>query len=45
MKPFHVLEAGTVHLGKGVGQLTLRATAIPGDTVMDLRRITLTLLP
>ena len=43
MKEFHLLDLGTMHLEKGRGLLTLRATQIPGKTVMDLRRLTLTL--
>ena len=45
MKEFRTLHAGTMHLEKGPGALTLRATLIPGEKVMDLRRVTLTLLP
>lgn len=45
MKEFHSLEAGTLLLKKGANLLTLRATEIPGSSVMDVRRITLTLLP
>ncbi|HSH93533.1 MAG TPA: sulfatase-like hydrolase/transferase, partial [Roseimicrobium sp.] len=45
MKEFHTLKLGTVALPSGQGPLTLRATDIPGKSVMDLRRVTLTLLP
>jgi hypothetical protein len=31
-------------LEKGEGKLTLKALEIPGDSVMDVRRVTLTLL-
>lgn len=43
MKPFRSLQLGEIHLDEGTGLLTLEATEIPGDSVMDLRRITLTL--
>ncbi len=43
MKEFHLLKLGTVALEKGRGTLTLRATAIPGKSVMDMRQLTLTL--
>ncbi len=43
MKEFHLLQLGTVRLEKGRGQLTLRATQIPGKSVMDMRQLTLTL--
>jgi hypothetical protein len=33
-----------MRLDKGRGPLTLRALEIPGDQVMDLRAVTLTLL-
>ncbi|QDT07289.1 Arylsulfatase [Rubripirellula lacrimiformis] len=45
MKEFRTLALGQMDLPAGVGPLTLRATDIPGDSVMDVRRITLTLLP
>jgi hypothetical protein len=45
MKEFRTLELGQITLPAGQGPLTLRATDIPGASVMDLRRITLTLLP
>ena len=44
MKPFKNLKLGTIHLKKGSGSLTLRAIEVPGETVMDLRRVTLTLI-
>jgi hypothetical protein len=44
MKDFHTLKLGEMTLEKGEGPLTLRALEIPGGSVMDLRRITLTLL-
>ena len=37
------LESGEVRLAPGLGELKLRATDIPGKSVMDLRRLTLTL--
>lgn len=45
MKKFHPLNLGRIHLQKGKGQLVLRALDIPGQSVMDVRRVTLTLLP
>ena len=45
MKPFRSLNLGEIHLPAGTGPLTLRAPVIPGASVMDLRRLTLTLLP
>jgi arylsulfatase A-like enzyme len=45
MKDFHPLSLGSVHFEKGRAPLTLRAINIPGKSVMDLRGITLTLLP
>ena len=45
MKEFHPLNLGTIRLEKGRGPLTLRATDIPGAHVMDMRALTLTLLP
>ncbi len=45
MKDFHTLELGEMRLTAGQGPLTLRALDIPGKSVMDVRRITLTLLP
>ncbi len=43
MKEFRPLKVGTLRLEKGRGLLSLRATEIPGRTVMDLRLVTLTL--
>lgn len=45
MKEFRPLELGNIRLAKGRGRLTLRATRVPGASVMDLRRLTLTLRP
>jgi hypothetical protein len=45
MKPFRALNLGEITLQQGTGELTLRALEIPGRSVMDLRRVTLTLLP
>lgn len=44
MKPFHTLRLGQIRLDEGLGTLTLRALEIPGKSVMDVRRVTLTLL-
>lgn len=44
MKEFRTLKLGEMRLEKGAGALTLRATDIPGKSVMDVRRLTLTLL-
>lgn len=44
MKPFKNLKMGVIHFQKGAGPLTLRALNVPGGSVMDLRRLTLTLL-
>jgi len=44
MKPFKTLELGEATLPAGAGPLSLRASEIPGASVMDLRRLTLTLL-
>jgi hypothetical protein len=44
MKEFRTLELGTLSLQAGPGPLTLRAIKIPGKSVMDVRRVTLTLL-
>jgi hypothetical protein len=43
MKEFKPLSLGTIHLEPGRGLLTLRATEIPGKSVMDMRAIILTL--
>lgn len=42
MKPFRTLSLGPIQLEAGAGELRLRALQIPGQSVMDLRRITLT---
>ena len=43
MKDFRPLTLGTMRLEAGRGPLTLRALQIPGASVMDVRRINLTL--
>jgi hypothetical protein len=43
MKEFRTLDMGTVRLERGRGPLILRAREIPGQSVMDLRALTLTL--
>jgi arylsulfatase A-like enzyme len=43
MRDFRTMTLGEVRLEPGKGELRLRATAIPGKSVMELRRITLTL--
>ena len=45
MKEFRTLNLGTVRLEKGRGPLMLRATDIPGGSVMDMRALTLILQP
>jgi len=45
MKEFRPLRLGVIELPAGTGELTLRALEIPGRSVLDLRRLTLTLLP
>jgi arylsulfatase A-like enzyme len=45
MKEFRTLQVGQVELKSGVYPMILRATEIPGASVMDVRRVTLTLLP
>ncbi len=45
MKEFRTLKLGEIVLPIGQGPLTLRAIDIPGKSVMDVRRVTLTLLP
>lgn len=45
MKEFRPLKLGEITLQQGQGPLTLRALEIPGKSVMDVRRVTLTLLP
>jgi hypothetical protein len=44
MKEFHTLKLGEILLTAGQGPLTLRALEIPGKSVMDVRRVNLTLL-
>jgi hypothetical protein len=44
MKEFRTLRLGEMDLEAGQGQLTLRALDIPGPSVMDVRRVTLTLI-
>ena len=43
MKEFRPLKLGTIRLEKGRGPLTLRALEMPGQSVMDVRAIYLTL--
>jgi hypothetical protein len=43
MKTFRTMTLGEVKLEPGKGELKLRATDIPGKSVMELRRLTLTL--
>jgi arylsulfatase A-like enzyme len=43
MRDFRPLSLGTIRLAAGRGLLILRALEIPGQTVMELRRVTLTL--
>ena len=43
MRDFHSLSLGTIKLAAKRGLLTLRALQIPGQTVMEVRRVTLTL--
>jgi arylsulfatase A-like enzyme len=45
MKPFKALDLGVMTLPAGTGDLRLSASRIPGRSVMDVRRVTLTLLP
>lgn len=44
MKEFRLLDLGTIRLEQGRGALTLRALDIPGDEVMHLRSVSLTLV-
>lgn len=44
MKEFRPLKLGEITLKKGQAPLTLRALEIPGKSIMDVRRVTLTLL-
>jgi hypothetical protein len=43
MKEFRALNLGPAKLSKGRGLLTLRALKIPGQNVMDLRQLNVTL--
>ncbi|MBL9179281.1 MAG: sulfatase-like hydrolase/transferase [Verrucomicrobiaceae bacterium] len=43
MRDFHPLSFGAIKMNAGRGVLTLRALDIPGKTVMEVRRVTLTL--
>lgn len=45
MKEFRTLKLGEMTLAQGQGTLTLQAREIPGQSVMDVRRVTMTLLP
>lgn len=45
MKDFRTLKLGEMEFMAGQGPLLLRALDIPGKSVMDVRRVTLTLLP
>ncbi len=42
VKDFRPMRLGTIHLENGRGELTLRATKIPGSQVMDFRLLVLT---
>jgi hypothetical protein len=44
MKEFRPLKLGSINLKKGQAQLILRALEVPGRSVMDVRRVTLTLV-
>ncbi len=43
MKEFRTLELGDFRMNSGRADLTLKAVQIPGKSVMDVRRVTLTL--
>ena len=43
MRDFRTMTLGEVRLEPGKGELKLRATDIPGKSVMDLRRVTMIL--
>lgn len=45
MKPFRALDLGVITLPIARGELTLRTLEITGKSVMDVRRVTLTLEP
>ncbi|MFH1717040.1 MAG: arylsulfatase [Planctomycetota bacterium] len=44
VKDFQPLRLGVFRLEKGRGELTLRATDVPGELVMDVRAVALTLM-
>ncbi len=44
MKDFHTLDLGEITLPAGKGDLTLSALDMPGKSVMEVRRVTLTLM-
>lgn len=44
MKDFKTLELGGITLPSGEGDLILSALEMPGKSVMEVRRVTLTLL-
>jgi hypothetical protein len=44
MKPFRRLSLGQIELPQAAAPLVLRAVEIPGERVIDLRRLTLTLV-
>jgi arylsulfatase A-like enzyme len=44
MKEFRTLNLGEIQLSAGQAPLILRAREVPGNSVMDVRRVTLTLL-
>jgi arylsulfatase A-like enzyme len=44
MKEFRPLTLGQLRLDAGLAELSLQARRIPGETVMDVRRVNLTLL-
>lgn len=45
MKPFRHWEIGEIRLPRGEGRLQLRASMVPMGTVIDLRRLSLELVP
>ena len=45
VKDFRPLRIGKIQLEQGRGPLTLRAREIPGEEIMDVRLVTLTLMP
>ncbi|TWU29251.1 arylsulfatase [Bythopirellula polymerisocia] len=42
VKDFEPLDLGTIYLSESIGELTLRAIEIPGESVMDVRLLVLT---